>query len=49
MTNFAQKDHEGAAPSAGRREWTTPTIRRMSAGSAEDGKGTRGDAAFRPS
>lgn len=49
MTDFTKNDHEGAARSAERREWTPPTIRRMSAGSAEDGKGTRPDSAFRPS
>jgi|GEM_PF-4024583 len=49
MTNSRQDDLHGTAQSAGRREWVRPSIRRMSAGSAEDGAIRAPDSGIRPS
>ena len=49
MANFVQHGQAVTAPPGPRRAWTRPAIVRLSAGSAEDGKGTRADSGVRPS
>lgn len=43
----SQDDRNGTGPA--RRSWIRPTVRRMSAGSAEDGAISHPDSGIRPS
>jgi hypothetical protein len=45
----SQDDRNGTHSQAGRREWVRPTVRRMSAGSAEDGNNPHPDSGIAPS
>ncbi len=43
MTDSSQDQHHAESQDRERRKWVTPTVRRMSAGSAEDGFGNTPD------
>jgi hypothetical protein len=45
----SQDDRNGIGSQPARREWVRPTVRRMSAGSAEDGNNPHPDSGIRPS
>jgi len=50
MTHLrSQDDRNGTGSQPARREWIRPTVRRMSAGSAEDGAISHPDSGIRPS
>ncbi|HEX8654285.1 MAG TPA: hypothetical protein VF693_03565 [Allosphingosinicella sp.] len=45
----SQDDSNGTGEQPARREWVRPTVRRMSAGSAEDGAISHPDSGINPS
>ncbi|HEX8366674.1 MAG TPA: hypothetical protein VF603_15445 [Allosphingosinicella sp.] len=49
MTHPRNQDDRNGPASQARRDWIRPAVRRMSAGSAEDGANTHPDSGIRPS
>ena len=49
MTDAVQSHDDNVPAAQMRRDWVTPTVRRLSAGSAEDGANSSPDAGVNPS